>query len=33
MQPYILYGGTFSRALGPQMVLEEVSEQGAVATW
>ena len=23
MQPYILYGGTFSRALGPQMVLEE----------
>jgi len=23
MKPYILYGGTFSRALGPQMVLEE----------
>lgn len=23
MNPYILYGGTFSRALGPQMVLEE----------
>ncbi len=23
MKPYVLYGGTFSRALGPQMVLEE----------
>jgi len=23
MTPYILYGGTFTRALGPQMVLEE----------
>lgn len=23
MKPYILYGGTFTRALGPQMVLEE----------
>ena len=23
MKPYILYGGTFSRALGPQMLMEE----------
>lgn len=23
MKPYVLYGGTFSRALGPQMVMEE----------